>query len=101
MSAGVDLRDHFPRLAGIFAGGDVMDWVHEIQEMMRNSRPLGRARFGSADFKLAIGGNGIAVHNLAGEPLRESQRQSCLSAPRGTEHDHKQSLALGAICVPD
>src|ERR1035438_5949172 len=54
MMAQVDFGEHLPRLAGIFAGGDVLRGIDNIEKTMRRGRELSGAGLGGADIKLAV-----------------------------------------------
>ena len=94
-----DLAQHLPRLARVFSGRDVGQRIHAIQQVMWNFCALRCGGLGRADFKFPVHGDGIAIYDFSVEAAGERQRQSRLSACRGTENDHDQRLAVGHLGV--
>src|ERR1035438_10195741 len=90
MMARLNLLDHLPRLARIFAGRDVASWRYVIEQMMGGAGSFGGSGLGGADIKLAVHGDRIAVHDLAMEMFCERQGKCGLPTGRGTNHNHEQ-----------
>ena len=91
------LAQNPPRLASIFSGANIGERIHAIQQVMRNFRALRRTGLGRADFKFAVHRNRVAVDDFTVEAARDGQRQSCLSACRGTKHDDDERFAIRHI----
>ena len=94
MATRFDLIKHLPRLAGIFAGSDMAGGGDAIEQVMRSTGSFGGGRLGGPKIKLAVHGDGIAIHDLAVEALRKRQRKRGLAAGGGTEHHHQQRFRL-------
>src|SRR5579863_8062466 len=94
MTARLNLFEHLPRPAGVFAGGDVIGGRDAIEQMMRDSSSFGDGWLRRANIELAVHGDGIAVYNFAVEALCESERQSSFAAGCGTEYNHQRRCRL-------
>ena len=73
-----DFRKNLPRLTSVFAGCEVLCRRNVIQQVMLNLGSFRSGRFGGANVKVAIHGDGIAIHDFAVEALRKIQGQSGL-----------------------
>src|SRR5271165_3076208 len=93
-AARLDLIEHLSRLAGVFAGRDVAVWCYAIEQMMRSAFSFEGGGLGCSDVEFAVHRDGIAVHNLDTEALRQRQRKSRLAAGCRPKHDHQQRFGL-------
>jgi hypothetical protein len=89
-----DFLEHLPRMARVFAGCDVAGWCNVIEQMMRGTGSFGGSGLGGPDVKLAVHGDGIAVHDLAIESLCKHDGNRGLPTSRGTDHNHEQRFRL-------
>src|SRR5580700_9049579 len=71
VSALLNLIEHLPCLARVFARCNVAGRRDAINQMMRRTHSFRCTRLGGADVKLAIHRDRIAVHDLAVEALRK------------------------------
>ena len=93
-TAGFDLANHLPRLAGIFAGCNVLCRCNVIEQVMPDTGALGGGGLGGSNIKLAVHGDRIAIHDLAIEALRKRQRKRGLPASRWAQHNQEQRIKL-------
>ena len=93
-TAGFDLSKHLPRLAGIFAGGNVLCRCNVIEHVMADTGTLGGGGLGGSNLKLAVHGDRIAIHDLAVEALRKRQGKRGLAASGWAKHNQEQRIKL-------
>ena len=95
----VDLRKHLARLASIFARGDVLSGIENIEKMVGRARARGGAGLGRTDIKLPHHCDRIAVDNLALELLSERERQRGLPAGGWTEDHQQERFGCGGLAM--
>ncbi len=69
---------------GEIAGCKQIDRVRDIDQVMGDSAAVGERQFGAPDIKKSEDLDGIAVHDLAPEALRQTERKLGLSRAGGT-----------------
>ena len=89
MTSLADLRQHLPGASRVLAGRHELGGLDEIKEMVRRQRSFRGTGLGSADIKLAIHGDRVAVDDLTAKPLRQRQRQRRLPAARWPKDNHQ------------
>ena len=99
MTALRNLANRRPRLPGILAGGERLTRFGDIDQVMRNSAAIFARRLGSPDLEVAINRNRVATDNLAGELLRECNRECRLARSRRSENDDQQRIRRSGRCV--
>jgi hypothetical protein len=85
--ARVDRRDRRARLARITAGAVALVGRHDVEQVVRHARALGRARLGRADVHESEHLHRVGVHDLAGEAQRELDRERRLATRGRPGHD--------------
>ena len=91
-AAGGDFRDGGARQAGVFAGGEELVGIQDIDQVMGNTATLGQRQFGSADIKVAIHLERVAVDNFSVELFRKQKCQIALSGSGGTGDCNQGSI---------
>jgi hypothetical protein len=86
-------RDGGTRQARVFAGGEELVRIQDIDQMMRNITALGEGQLGSADIEVAIDLQRVAIDDFSVELLGNEERQIALSGPGGTGDCNQGSLA--------
>src|SRR5215204_232174 len=79
-------------VAGVLGRRIDLDWIGNVDQVMRDRAPLVGRHLVRADVEAAIDGGGIAVENLAAEPLRQCQTQRALAGRGRPEHGQDERL---------
>src|ERR1700690_82638 len=82
VSSRLDFRQRLSCQTRILAGGDVAGGIDNVEQMMRGMGALGSVWLGGADLEFAIGGDRIAVHDLAVKARRQRKKKRRLPATR-------------------
>ena len=86
-------------LAAVFAGGEGLIGIGDVDEVMRNAGALFGAGLGGAEVHAAIDGNGIATDDFAVEPLGEGERERGLAAAGRAEEDDGERRSSFGWCT--
>src|SRR5271166_6684301 len=92
------LRDFIQRdasLAGVFAGGERLARLGDIDEAMRDEGAVFVRGFSGTDFEIAIDGNRVATDDLAGELLGKMDGERRLAGGCRAEDDDKKRVRRG------
>jgi hypothetical protein len=66
--------------------------IDDVEEVVGKTAALHCVGFGSPHINFAVHSNGIAVHDLAVEPLRQTEGEPGLSAAGGPQDDQKEGV---------
>ena len=78
--------------AGIFAGGEKLVGIQDIQKMVGNPPTLGGRQLGGSDIEVAVDLQGIAIDDLAAESGGEGQGQIALAGTGRADHCNQRAF---------
>src|SRR5207244_4083729 len=79
-------------IAPVLRGGVFIGWIGDVDQVVRDSTPLGRRYFVGADVKAAVDGGGIAIDDLAGMPFGKAQRERAFPGRSRAENSDEGRL---------
>src|ERR1035437_2755100 len=79
--------DGFPRQPGVFARGEDLVGVDDVDQMVRDALARGLWKFGGADIEMTVYLEGVAAHDFAAERFGESDAQAAF--PRACRAGHR------------
>ena len=99
-AARVDLGDQARGVGGEARGGVRVGRFDDVDQVVRHTRALGRARLGRADVHAAIDLRRVDAHDLQRHPFGERHRQRALAAGRRPSQHHRTRRLAHACAAP-
>ena len=85
------------RLPAVFAGGEGLIRVGNVDKVMRQARPIFGGWLGGPQVHATVDGDRVATHDLAAEALPERKRKRGLAATSGAQEEDGERIVFGEV----